>query len=246
MTTLFAVLLFIHAMQSFVAGLRHLKASDDAPVPRFTPLDAMLHVPLFAIAIFYTIQSEAWGRDMLSPLHWIAGFAIGHVFFTISVLITHKSVSDARETLTDIRDLVDFVLNAPSVISRYVTVAFGEEVIWRMAGQGIIVGLLATVLPAQQAVMAGVFIVALLFTLAHEKVLRRGWLVQIEFMLFSLALGAIYYYTGSIALCMAIHFVRDVEIVYDEYCAKAMELGDRERAADYVDRRYDFRGAPQS
>ena len=246
MIYLFAALLVIHAIQAFVGGLRRGDAGEELAVPRLSPLGAFMHVPLFIIAIVYTVQEDVWGRDLVSPLHWIVGLAMGHVLFSISVLLTHKSVSDSWETLKDVSDLVDFLINAPSVISRYVTVAFGEEVIWRMAGQTIAITIFAMFLPMNAAVAAGIGVVAVMFTLAHEKVVRRSWLVGLEFILFSVAIGALYHFTGSIALCMAIHFVRDVEIVYGEYIEKVMEWNDKERAADYVDRRYDFRSAPQS
>lgn len=210
-----------------------------------SPLGFIMHAPLLIIAIVYGVQHDLWTRDLVSPAHWMVGFIAGHLLFALAVLITHASTRDAWETLKDVRDFCSFVLNAPSVISRYVTIAFGEEVIWRMGGQSIFIALMAPYL-GQNAVYAGIGLVALLFTLAHEKVIKRGWLVAIEFLLFSVIIGAVYHFTGSIALCMAIHFIRDLEIVYGEYVEKVHEWGDRERASDFIDRRYDMRGLAQS
>jgi len=243
MNAAFLAFLTVHAGQALLRTWRHRDVpagGDMPPTPQLSPLGALLHVPLMTIAVYYGIQEGAWNRDLVSPIHIGLGLVIGHIIFSASTLITHQSMEDAWETLKDIRDLWRFIWESPNVLSRYLTVGVGEEIIWRMAAQPMLIGLLAAFIQPAYAVTAGIVVIAILFTVCHDQMLRKAWPVKIEFVLFSLLLGVIYHVTGSLALVIIIHTLRDIEIVYGEFAMKVYEWGDKERALDHIERSYSY------
>lgn len=246
MNGLFLTLLAIHVGHTlYLARRNHSAAADHepggAPPKPINPFAAIVHAPIFVIACYYGYQEGAWTRDLVSPLHIAGGLAAGHLVFVGSVLMTHMSPRDAYETLIDVRDLWRFTWESPAVLSRYITVSVGEEVMWRMAAQPIAVAYLAPLLGAGPGAAAAIVLVAVAFTACHENLLHSSWLVRIEFLLFSLLLGGLYYGTSSLVLVMVIHAVRDIEIVYGEFTDKVHEWKDRERALDHIESQYAMR-----
>lgn len=206
-------------------------------------------LPLFYLSVYFAFLYGAFSRELLSPLHIGAGLVAGHLVFALSLTATHGSMRDSLEHFTDVGGLWDFVVEMPGVVTRCLTVAFAEELIWRVVLQAMLVERAVTFATtrwgegaAPWAVAAAIAVVAFLFHASHRHFFDNsvaGWL---EFLGFAFALGLIYHYTFSLVLVIAIHALRNIETTYLEYLIKVEELGDRERAAEAVMR--DLRKQP--
>jgi len=63
----------------------------------------------------------------------------------------------------------------------------------------------------------------------------------LEFLIFALLLGTLYYWTNSLILVVIIHTLRNLESVYLEYLQKLDELGDETEALRAIEERYSWR-----
>lgn len=131
----------------------------------------------------------------------------------------------------DFVPLWNFATDSPAMISRFLAVAFVEEIIWRATAQPVLIEVTGHAVP-------GMLMVAVGFSIVHKHFFRNEFEVSAEFLGFSLLLGVLYYLTGSLILVVIIHTVRDIEIAYIEYLVKVRELGDKEAAAKDVEGSY--------
>jgi len=198
---------------------------------RVSPLATLIHGPLFIMACYYGFQHDVWSRQLISPVYIALGLVLGHAIFAFSLTFIHHSLREGWEILVDVRDLWRFTFDAPAVLSRFISVAVGEEVIWRVAAQPILSGLL-------ESAALGIVLVAILFSLCHDHFFNNTFMVGAEFVVFALILGGMYYVTSSLILVILVHALRDIEIAYLEFCAKVAEYGDRERASAFIDQSY--------
>lgn len=206
-------------------------------------------LPLFYLSVYFAFVFGAFSRELLSPLHIGAGLVAGHIVFALSLTCTHGNPGDSWEHFLDLGGLWDFVVELPGVVTRCFTVAFAEELIWRVALQALLVERAVAFATnrwgegaAPWAVVVAIAAVAFLFHASHRHFFDNsvaGWL---EFLVFAFVLGLIYHYTFSLVLVIAIHALRNIETTYLEYLIKVEELGDRERAAEAVMR--DLRKQP--
>ena len=240
----YLALLVIHILYSAGPGRQPSTAVGASPegttVPNvpLTPISALIHAPLFVMACYYGLGEGAWSRQLVSPLYIGLGLALGHIIFALSLALVHCSVREGAEILVDVRDLWRFMWDSPFVLSRFLTVAVSEEVVWRVAAQPLMIVVLAGFLGTTGGAVAGIGIVAVLFAVTHEHFFKNTRSVNIEFLLFSISLGWLYYATSSLALVIIIHAIRDIEIAYLEYCVKWGEWGDRQRAVDFIEDNY--------
>ena len=112
-----------------------------------------------------------------------------------------------------------FVSAAPDAAG----ISLTEELIYRGAAQPLLAGLPGghwTAVPAA----------ALLFSLVHDHFYRNSRRESAEFLLFALTLGLLYHVTGSLAVVIVVHTVRNMESACLEYRALLESTGDEDEA----------------
>jgi membrane protease YdiL (CAAX protease family) len=192
-------------------------------------INVTTQVPLFAVACYLGGQAGVFSRQLVSPVYLCAGLLAGRLIFCLSLLITHRSLRDALTHFLDFAALWNFTMESPLVLTRFVSVAFAEELVWRAMAQPLAVEWL-------QGTAAGILVVAIAFSLVHKHLFRNTIVVSAEFVGFAILLGVLYHVTGSLILVIGIHAVRDIEIAYLEYLIKVEELGDEKLATTYIER----------
>ena len=230
MTLVFMIFLGLHVLHSVVSNWA---GNDPARLTHERPNPFMLlsQAPMFVIACTLAYQSGIFSRELLSPVYFGLGTVAGLLIFCISVMVIHLSVLAAIEMFTHGWQLVRFTLDCPAVLSRFITVAFAEELIYRGVAQPILIAWTGSV-------WVGILLLAVLFSVVHHHFFRNSWRVSSEFLAFSIAVGWLYWVTGSLLFVMVIHGVRDIAIAYLEFEEKMEELGDWEAAADAIDASY--------
>ena len=176
----------------------------------------VIHLLLFVVACWIGAREGVFSRALLSPVHIGAGLLAGHLIFGVSLLLTHLSWRAAAGHFLDLRPLWDYGADHPEILSRFVIVAAGEELIYRVAAQS-----LAITYTGSSA--AGIIIVAGLFSVVHKHFFKNTVGQSAEFVVFAVALGVLYYWTGSLILVLVIHAVRNIEIAYLEYIVESEE-----------------------
>lgn len=224
-TIAFYALLAAHVLHSLIANRRPAAASA-----RRAPLGAVLtQAPLFFVSCYLAADLGAFSRQLISPVYIALGVVAGHLIFCASLMATHGNLRDVAGHLFDLSPLWDFITRSPLVLMRFLSVAVGEELIWRVAGQTL---LIQTV----HSVFWGVIVIALAFSVVHKHFFVNSVGVSLEFLGFALLIGALYLWTGSLILVIAVHAVRDIEIAYLEYLVKVDELGDEDKALEEFER----------
>ena len=66
--------------------------------------------------------------------------------------------------------------------------------------------------------------------MVHAHFFRNSLTQSVEFVMFALLLGVLYWLTGSLIFVIAIHAIRNIEIAYLEFLGKLEELGDEGEA----------------
>ncbi|HQE84626.1 MAG TPA: CPBP family intramembrane metalloprotease, partial [Candidatus Hydrogenedentes bacterium] len=108
-------------------------------------------------------------------------------------------------------------------------VAITEEIIYRATAQSSFVSLLGHA-------WAGIVLTAVLFSVVHAHFFRNSFSQSLEFVLFAVLIGVLYWSTGSLIFVIAIHAIRNIEIAYIEFLGKLEELGDEQQALREVER----------
>jgi membrane protease YdiL (CAAX protease family) len=201
----FLVMLAVHFSYSLIAAWR--TRSGDGKKPDMLLL--ITQTPIFLLGIALAWQEGAFSRELLSPLYIALGLIGGHVIFGLSVLATYRSWRAALEMLGQLGPLWRFIVDSPMVLMRVITASVAEEVIYRAAAQPLFTRLTGSAI-------AGVLIVAVVFSLVHSHFFRNAPIVSVEFVAFSMALGLLYYLTANLTLVAVIHAVRNTEIHFLE------------------------------
>lgn len=241
MTALFLSLLGLHVAHALVAALRRRFGAERSLAGRYFGVATQTLV--FMLGFYLAWRMGAFSRDLLNPLYIAAGLLAGHLIFGLSLLIIYRSVEDATSYFFDFGALWRFIVEHPYVLSRFILVGVTEEIVWRAVAQPAVIEWAAplgglTGLGEIAAPLAGVIAVAIAFAVVHDHFFTNSKLISTEFMLFSLALGGLYYGTGSLILVIIVHTMRDVEICHLEYIVKVHEYGDESKAAQEIERMY--------
>ncbi len=194
---------------------------------------------LFLFACFFGWEAGAFSRDLVSPLYLLLGLAGGHVLFSFSLAFTHGVPRDALGHLCDIGAITRFFTESPALLLRFTAISFSEELIYRAAAQTQLIAW--TGRPVWS-----VFVVGAAFSIVHRHFFDNSLAQAVEFLAFSVLLGALYYATGSLSLVIVIHTVRNLESVYLEYVAKVELCGDANAALDELEQQYVPRGLRQA
>jgi len=182
-------------------------------------LSATFQSLLFVGGCYLGYQEGIFSRDLISPV-WIGvGLLAGHAIFGMSLLATHHSLHDARQHLSNVRGVWDYIVENPQVLMQFLSVSIGEEIIYRVGGQPLAISLFGG------RAALGIVAVAIGFSLVHEHFFRNDFSQSAEFLVFSLVLGVLYYVTGSLVLVIVIHAVRNIEIAMLEHEARVEETG---------------------
>ena len=184
----------------------------------------ILQLMLFVFACYLGVRQDAFSRRLISPVSIGLGLVAGHLIFGLSLLITQRSVRDAAAHFIDFPSLWEFGVEHPAVLMQFVSVGVAEELIYRVGAQPVLVGWAASPL-------VGILVVALAFSCAHEHFFKNPFGQSLEFFLFAVVLGALYYWTSSLILVIVVHAVRNIEIAFLEHLIRADELGGEDQAA---------------
>ena len=204
--------------------------NEDQP-RRMSFISIGIQAPLFFLAVYLAFDLGAISRELVSLPRIAVGIVAGHFIFALSVILTQGSISAALYHCLDFRAVIHFLGENPLLILRFLVVSMTEELIYRAAAQPVIIEYLG-------GAVLGIGAVALIFSITHWHFFRNPPLQSLEFVLFALLLGGVYYGTGSLILVVTIHAVRNLEIVYLEYEAHTAELGSAEAAQDKIDELY--------
>lgn len=203
-----------------------------------------LQTPLFLLAIVLAVREGAFSRDLVNPVYIGLGLLGGHAIFLVSLLITHRDIKDVFLYMFDYRDVAAYVIDHPYILTRFLSVAVAEEVIWRVAAQPLVIAWFRPEVWGLAAAAAGILLVAVAFSIVHHHFFRNTFMVSCEFLGFSLLLGGLYHWTGSLILVIVVHAVRNIEIAFFEYVGKVDELGDEGLASEEMERLYTAAGKP--
>jgi len=222
---LFWTLLFLY---TGVSVWRHVRGGAAAPRPdRFRALG--LQTPLLAVALWIAVERGALSRDLLSPWGIAAGFACGYLIHAASLMVTNAT-KDLRGILRALRVYFFGKSRRGAVFADQPGPMFAlfqnsvvEEVIFRAVAQTLLIA-------ATGRVGWSVLAVAVLFSLGHEHFLRRPRIESIEFLGYAVALGALYYWTGSLILVIVAHTVRNFELQYQQHLIRIDAARRRKRA----------------
>ena len=194
-------------------------------------LGHLLQFILLVLAIWWVAQAGLFTRYLWSPVDIGIGLALGHLLFLLSLLITHQHLGDVVEHGLDITGITGFLKLSPELVFRFAGVCIIEELVYRAAAQDILIYRIGHPAPA-------IIITALFFCVLHQHFFRNGWTCAVEFFLFSLVIGMVYYYTHSLTIVALAHLVRNLESAYLEYAVLLEEGNDREDALRILGRRH--------
>lgn len=174
---------------------------------------------LFIMACWWGSRQEIFSRELISPVYLGLGLLGGHLVFGMSLIFTQGSWREATEHFVGFGDIWEYLVENPHVMLRYVGVSVSEEMIYRVAGQYLVISLLDNA-------PLGILVVALLFAVVHDHFFTNEIGQSVEFVAFALLLGTLYYWTGSLTLIVVIHAVRNIEISLLEHCIRVQDTGD--------------------
>lgn len=181
--------------------------------PFFYVAGGALQSVLLVLALYIAFQAGALGRGLFDPKWVILGLIAGHLVFGISLGFSHRSFDSIRDIVAyvfDVRPLGRYLAQSPRQVFACLDISLIEELIYRVAAQGVILALTGSPWVA-------IGITAVVFSMVHRHFFYNHIVDSIEFLAFSLLLGALYYWTGSLMLVVLIHTVRNIEIVFFDH-----------------------------
>lgn len=235
MTIAFLAVFVVYLLHALVVNYR---AQAEAPRVR-DRLTLALQSPLFLFALYLGFHQGIVSRDLVSPLHIMAGLLLGHALFGLSLLVTHQELHDAAAHMLDFGALWRFLVESPGIIFRFLLVSATEEIIYRVAAQPLLWRL-------TESATAAIVLVALAFSAVHWHFFRNPVVQSAEFLGFALLLGLLYHATGSLSLVITVHTVRNLEIVYLEYLVRLDEVGDEGEALRQIEALYVHRSVERT
>ncbi len=210
MTGLFFALLGLYVVYALFV---HRLGNPDRPNPVARFATIALHTPLFLVACYLAYQRGVFSRELVSPLYICAGLFAGHLIFGLSLFATHRNLPDTLYHMCKPGPVWEFLVENPRIIMRFAGVSVAEEIVYRAAAQPLLID-------ATGSAAAGIAGVAVAFAVVHKHFFRNAPGQSAEFAAFAIALGVLYYLTGSLILVIVIHAVRNIEIAYLESCVE--------------------------
>ena len=170
----------------------------------------LMQTVLLVLACYVAYRGGVLGRELLNPKWVILGLIGGHLIFGVSLVFSHRtldSVWDIVRYTLDPRPPLHYAAGAPRQIFACLDVSIIEELVYRVAAQGLLLELTGRPWVA-------LVVTAVVFSVVHRHFFYNHIVDSIEFLAFSLLLGVLYFWTGSLTLVVLIHTVRNLEIVY--------------------------------
>jgi len=199
-----AAFLFLWGAYTLYALYRNVCGRDDFSFPL-----QLMQTLLTGFALYWMFTNGKLTRTLWSPLDVGAGLLAGHLLFILALSITHQHPGDVAWHAMDLRGMAAYLFQAPETALRFLGIAAIEELVFRGTAQEMLLALWGSPVPA-------IGLTALCFCLLHGHFFRKGFTSALEFALFSLLIGIVYYYTSSLTLVILAHTVRNVESVYLE------------------------------
>lgn len=184
---------------------------------------------MLVCAVVYLVAQQVLPRNFFSIPGWIAGLLVGHVLYALGFLITVGCNPVVKKQFLSFYQLLRFCFLSPVILGRTFTIAFTEEVIYRATIQPVLLGIIKNA-------PATILIVAIAFTLVHEHIFQNQLRQNIEFLLFSIIIGILYFITNDLGCVTFLHFIRNMESIYLEYQEKLQEMDDPEKCLDELER----------
>lgn len=191
----------------------------------------LLQFVLLILAIWWAARSGMFARTLWSPVDILFGLALGHLLFAFSLMITHQHVGDVIRHSLDFHGITAFLKISPELVFRFAGVCIIEELVYRAAAQDMLILKMGHPAPA-------ILVTAVFFCVLHQHFFRNGWACAIEFFLFSITIGVVYYYTYSLTIVALAHLTRNLESAYLEYNVLLEEGSDREAALHILGSRH--------
>jgi membrane protease YdiL (CAAX protease family) len=139
-------------------------------------------------------------RPLLIPIALLCG----QLLYMAAVLATKLSIKEAVSAAVPSANIATTCRRSPLLIVQYCFMVTYEEFLWRATAQRFLEDMLANA-------PAAILVTACLFTLLHQKMLDHN-MEKIEFLVFSVVLGLIYYLTASLLFVVLVHAVRDLNV----------------------------------
>lgn len=170
----------------------------------------------YCLAVLLCVASGRWlplAGQLTDILALCVGIASGAVLYLISLSLVRRKQLDWLGYRDTVRDYTRVVRLPAGKILKLGFRSFYEEIIWRGTFQYLVIFSVSE----RRAVLLGILIVAVLFTVRHwyfEKLNARnlGMSRMLEFLFFSIVLGVAYAVTDSIMLVIGIHWARNLLI----------------------------------
>jgi len=144
------------------------------------------------------------GTPPFRPLLIPVALLCGQLLYMAAVLATKLSVREALSAAVPSANIATTCRRRPLLLVQYCFMVTYEEFLWRATAQRFLEDMLANAPVA-------ILITACLFTLLHQKMLDHN-VEKIEFLVFSVVLGLVYYLTASLLFVVLVHAVRDVNV----------------------------------
>ena len=216
-----------HVLTTLVMSVAPFVVICCSGVRRVTPrltFAVFAQTALLVVACYLGARQGVFSRQLVSPVYIGIGLLAGHLIFGLSLLATQHSIRDAAVHFVDFGSIWEFTVESPAVLMQFITVGIAEELIYRVGAQPLLIQWTGSA-------FGGIVLVALGFSCAHEHFFKNPFRQSVEFFGFSLLLGGLYYFTGSLILVIVIHAVRNIEIAFLEYLIRVEESGGEEQAA---------------
>lgn len=189
---------------------------------------------LLLISIIYLFNYTIFPRNLLFFPTWLMGILIGHLLYTLGLILTSWNLQMVSHLISFL-NILKFCFLSPLILSRTFTGAVIEEVIYRGFFQAILADYF-------KSYLIGILIVAIGFSLVHKHIFKSSLLQSVEFFVFSIVLGVLYYFTYDLGLVTMVHFWRNMSTNYLDYLEKIEENRDSEQAISEFEKQISFLG----
>ncbi len=183
---------------------------------RLSLFSAMLQGPLFVLGIWFVVDAGGLNRNLVFLPAVFAALLLGHLMFVLSLLFTDGQAREAWRQLVHVRPVYEFLVNDPNALFRVLGVAIAEEVIYRGAAQPLLIALTGST-------WLGLLLAAAAFCVVHGHFFRNPVRQSVEFSVFSVLLGALYFWSENLSVVSLVHAVRNWEIAYLEHALAEQE-----------------------
>ena len=144
------------------------------------------------------------GTPPFRPLLIPVALLCGQLLYVAAVLATKLSIKEALSAAIPSTDIATTCRRQPLLLVQYCFMVTYEEFLWRASAQQFLEDILTN---APSAIL----MTACLFTLLHQKKLKLN-AERIEFLVFSVILGLIYYFTASLLFVVLVHAMRVINV----------------------------------